>query len=83
MEKQQEPQSPVIIWRKADSVIVEYGGQETCLRKKSVIEVVYDYVLEEVRFITQAGVLRHPMKASALDELDTLIEEFISDILVS
>ena len=72
----------VSIRREDGKVIVAYGGQETCLLNNRVIEVVYDYTRDEVRFIPLGTVLRHTMCGTALNELDTLIEDFISDIFV-
>ena len=63
-------------------ITVRHGGRETYLQGRSVVEVVYDYHNEEVRFVTQAKVLRHPMRAAALDKLDTLIQNYIADIFV-
>ena len=80
--KQQEREQPVSIRREAGNIVVQHGGHETSLRYNSVIEVVYDYHLEEVRFITLGMVLRHPMRAAALDELDKIIKDFISDVFV-
>lgn len=79
----QECQSPVTINRsEAGDIIVRHGGRETYLQNRSVVEVVYDYHQEEVRFVTLAEVVRHPMRAAALDNLDTAIKDYIPDIFV-
>ena len=81
-DRQQERQNRLSITTSAGAIVVRHGGQKTHLQKKSIVEVIYDYHLEEVRFVTQAAVLRHLMCAATLDELDSLIEDYISDMFI-